>query len=87
VSQIAVYGAEVSVPIAVHEDVPAGALSKTTCCTLLSASEADALSPTFVPPTGVPGSVSETVGPLKSTFAVAVAAVEVLPTLSLMVKV
>jgi hypothetical protein len=87
VSHVVLYGEDGSVPIVVHEDVPAGALWNTTFWILVSASDADALRVTLLPATGVPGSVSETVGPLMSTLAVAVTLVEVLPTLSLMVKV
>ena len=53
-------------PICVHVEPPAGARSKTTCWTFESASEAFALT-AIVPATGVPGLVSETVGPAEST--------------------
>ena len=53
-SQSAVYGAVVSVPIVVQLELPAGARSKTTCWTSVSVSVAVAESGT-VPETGVPG--------------------------------
>ena len=69
-----------SVPIAVHVEPPAGARSKTTCWMSVDGSDAVALS-AIVPATGVPGSVSETVGLSVSTLAVAVTGAERLPTL------
>ena len=85
-SQLAVYGAVESVPIRIHVDPPAGARSNVTCWTSVEESDAVADSAT-VPPTGVPGSVRATVGASVSTLAVVVVGVEVLPTLSLIVKV
>ena len=83
--QLAVYGAEVSVPIVVQVEPPAGARSKTTCWIAVEESEALAPSET-TPASGEPGLVSVTDGLSVSTFAVAVTAVDLLPALSLIVK-
>ena len=84
--QPALNGALVSVPMLVHVEPPAGARSNTTCCTSVEGSDAVAFS-VIEPATGVPGSVSDTDGSSLSTFAVAVAAAETLPTLSAIVNV
>jgi hypothetical protein len=85
VSQLAEKGAEVSVPIVVQVEPPAGARWKTTCSTFVEVSLAVALKPT-VAATGVPGSVSDTLGLSVSTFTM-VETADVLPTLSVPVSV
>ena len=81
VSQLAAYGAVVSVPIVVQVELPAGARWKTTCWTSDSESPALASRPT-VARSGVPGFVSVLEGAPISTFAVTWAPAAWLPTLS-----
>jgi hypothetical protein len=85
VSQLAVNGADVSVPIVVQVELPAGARWKATCTTFVELSLAVASKP-MVAATGVPGSVSETFGLSVSTLTI-VETAAVLPTLSVPVSV